>query len=128
MNTIRHEVEKHCGSLSQVANGRSGASGSHIRRSEGGRSETDAEPLTMIRNFAHRTCRNNKLRRRLASPAARRSDAPAQEDQAAFRTLSLTRRPAAAAMFTRASNPNTSILPRIKSETRGWVTPKSLAI
>jgi hypothetical protein len=35
---------------------------------------------------------------------------------------------AAAAMFTSASNPNTSILPRIKSETRGWVTPKSLTI
>src|SRR5271163_1146860 len=48
------------------------------------------------------------------------------KDQAAFRMLSLTRRPAATTMFTRASSLNMSILPRIKSETRGWVTPKSL--
>src|SRR3546814_16798701 len=30
-------------------------------------------------------------------------------------------------MFTNASRPNRLILPRIRSETRGWVTPKSLA-
>lgn len=47
--------------------------------------------------------------------------------QAAFWTLMVTRSPAAAAIFTSRSRPNASILPRIRLEMRGCVTPNSFA-
>lgn len=54
-------------------------------------------------------------------------DAGDQEDQSASGTRISMCRPAAVAIFTSASRRNKLILPRIKSETRGCVTAKSLA-
>ena len=47
--------------------------------------------------------------------------------QAALATCTSTWRPAAASILTKVSSPNSSILPRMRSDTRGWVTPNSLA-
>jgi hypothetical protein len=48
-------------------------------------------------------------------------------DCSGSRTCISTRRPAVAAMFTRASSPNRSTFPRVRSEIRGCVTPNILA-
>jgi tRNA-dihydrouridine synthase A len=49
------------------------------------------------------------------------------DDQAASEMRISTCRPAAPIILTKVSRPNNSILPRMRSEIRGWVTPSSLA-